>query len=95
MQGYLPSTWRRVPPLTRTTPPSLPLSLILSLLSDYLFDAIANERFYIICPDNDVSTEVDRKRIQWAAGDITERDVPLSRWDPDWKDAFAEYMARP
>ena len=47
---------------------------------------------YIICPDNDVSEETDRKRIAWAAADITERDVPLSRWCPDYKEAFAEYM---
>ena len=59
---------------------------------DYLFEAISNERFYIICPDNDVSEETDRKRIAWAAADITERDVPLSRWCPDYKEAFAEYM---
>ena len=36
----------------------------------YLFDAVAAERFYIICPDNDVSEETDKKRIAWAAGDI-------------------------
>jgi len=60
---------------------------------DYLFDALAAERFYIICPDNDVTTETDRKRIAWAAGDIIERDVPLSRWDPRFKAEFARYMA--
>ena len=59
---------------------------------DYLFDAIAQERFYIICPDNDVSEEMDRKRIAWAAGDVIARDTPLSRWDPEWKEAFASYM---
>lgn len=59
---------------------------------EYLFDAISNGRFYIICPDNDVSEETDRKRIAWAAADITERDVPLSRWCPDYKESFAEYM---
>lgn len=61
---------------------------------DYLFDAIASGRFYVICPDNDVSEETDRKRIVWAAGDITERDVPLSRWDPQFQTAFAEYMTK-
>jgi len=59
---------------------------------DYLLDAIADEKFYIICPDNDVSEEMDRKRIAWAAGDVIARDVPLSRWHPDWKAAFAAYM---
>lgn len=59
---------------------------------DYLLEAIAENRFYIICPDNDVTREMDHKRISWAAGDITERDTPLSRWHPDYKDEFAEYM---
>lgn len=50
--------------------------------------------FYVICPDNDVSSELDRKRVLWAAGDITENRPPLSRWHPDYKDAFAEYLTR-
>ena len=59
---------------------------------DYLFEKIAEEKFYIICPDNDVTEEMDKKRIAWAAGDVIERDEPLSRWNPAYKDAFAEYM---
>jgi len=60
---------------------------------DYLFDAIAARRFYIICPDNDVTSEMDEKRIAWAAGDIIARDTPLSRWDPAYKDEFSAFMA--
>ncbi len=48
--------------------------------------------FYIICPDNEVTREVDAKRIVWAAGDIAENRPPLSRWHPDYKDAFAEFL---
>jgi len=59
---------------------------------DYLFDAIGEGRFYIICPDNDVSSEMDAKRIAWAAGDMIARDAPLSRWDPRYKASFAAYM---
>ena len=40
--------------------------------------------FYIICPDNEVTTEMDNKRIIWAAGDLTENRPPLSRWHPDY-----------
>ena len=58
-----------------------------------MLEAISEERFYILCPDNDVSSEMDAKRIAWAAGDVISRDVPLSRWDPRFKEAFAEYMA--
>ncbi len=41
--------------------------------------------FYIICPDNEVTTEMDKQRILWAAADITENRPPLSRWHQDWQ----------
>jgi hypothetical protein len=28
----------------------------------------------------------------WSAGDIIENDPALSRWHPDWADAFKRYM---
>ncbi len=59
---------------------------------DMLFEAMGNDDFYIICPDNDVTHEVDNKRIQWAAGDITEKRPPLSRWHPDYQEAFADFL---
>lgn len=40
--------------------------------------------FYIICPDDEVTEEMDRKRTLWGAQDITENRPPLSRWHPDW-----------
>ena len=52
--------------------------------------AIAAESFYILCPDDDVPTEMDHRRILWAAGDIIENRPPLSRWDPKFKDAAAK-----
>lgn len=48
--------------------------------------------FYIICPDNDVDWETDRKRIQWGAGDITENRPPLSRWHGGYDDAFRAFL---
>ena len=47
--------------------------------------------FYILCPDNDVPRELDERRILWAAGDIVENRPPLSRWHPDYRQAFAEF----
>ena len=47
---------------------------------------------YIICPDIDITWEMDRKRIQWAAEDITHNRPPLSRWHESYKDAFAAFM---
>jgi NAD(P)-dependent dehydrogenase (short-subunit alcohol dehydrogenase family) len=51
-----------------------------------MLSGIARGDFYIICPDGEVTAEMDRKRIQWAAGDITENRPPLSRWHPDYAD---------
>jgi len=60
---------------------------------DVLLDGMARGRFYILCGDNDVTRAMDDKRILWAAQDITQDRPPLSRWHPDWKDAFAKFMA--
>lgn len=57
-----------------------------------LLERLAAGDFYIVCPDNETTPEQDAKRIAWAAGDITENRPALSRWHPDWKDAFAAYM---
>lgn len=48
--------------------------------------------FYILCPDNDVTREIDERRILWAAGDIVENRQPLSRWHPDYADQFAAFL---
>jgi NAD(P)-dependent dehydrogenase (short-subunit alcohol dehydrogenase family) len=58
---------------------------------DFLLASMAAGDFYILCPDNDVTRELDARRILWAAGDIIENRPPLSRWHPDYKDAFAEF----
>jgi NAD(P)-dependent dehydrogenase (short-subunit alcohol dehydrogenase family) len=61
---------------------------------DMLLERTGRGDFYIICPDNDVSWETDRKRIQWGAADITENRPPLSRWHPDYGDAFAAFRSK-
>ncbi len=58
---------------------------------DRLLAALDRGDFYVICPDEEVSEEMDRARILWAAQDITENRPPLSRWHPDHKDAFAAF----
>lgn len=55
---------------------------------DRMIAAVDRNDFYIICPDNEVTSEMDRKRILWGAGDITENRPPLSRWHPDYAEAF-------
>ena len=61
---------------------------------DLMMEAMAAGDFYILCPDNDVSRETDVKRIRWAAEDIAQNRPALSRWHPDFAEAFAEHMER-
>ncbi len=59
---------------------------------DFLIAALDREEFYILCPDNDVDRALDAKRILWAAGDIAENRPPLSRWHPDYAEAFKAWL---
>ncbi|UFX46677.1 SDR family NAD(P)-dependent oxidoreductase [Bradyrhizobium sp. 41S5] len=59
---------------------------------DFMIEHLAAGDFYILCPDNDVPRALDERRILWAAGDIVENRPPLSRWHPDFGDAFAAFV---
>lgn len=61
---------------------------------DFMIESLEKGDFYILCPDNDVDRATDEKRIAWAAGDIVENRPPLSRWHPDYEDAFSQYLKR-
>lgn len=58
----------------------------------YMLDKVRSGTFYILCPDGETRPEVDRLRILWGAGDLTEGRPALSRWHPDWKSLFEEWM---
>ncbi|MCW1382449.1 SDR family NAD(P)-dependent oxidoreductase [Novosphingobium sp. KCTC 2891] len=58
-----------------------------------MLDGIGRQAFYLWCLDNETTWETDRRRVLWNAHDITEGRPALSRWHPDWKDAFAAWMA--
>ncbi len=58
----------------------------------FMLDGMARGDFYILCPDNDVDRATDEKRMLWAVGDIVENRPALSRWHPDYKEAFERYM---
>ena len=60
---------------------------------DFMLDGLRRGDFYILCPDGEVTPEMDAKRIRWAAGDITEKRPPLTRWHPDYKEAFDAFEA--
>jgi NAD(P)-dependent dehydrogenase (short-subunit alcohol dehydrogenase family) len=59
---------------------------------DFLLPALERGDFYVLCPDNETTRAMDEKRIRWGAEDIIENRPALSRWHPDYKDAFAKVM---
>ncbi|MFZ5790510.1 MAG: SDR family NAD(P)-dependent oxidoreductase [Pseudomonadota bacterium] len=59
---------------------------------DFMLEGMAQGDFYILCPDNEVTREIDNKRIQWAADDIIKNRPALSRWHPDYREAFEQFM---
>lgn len=58
---------------------------------DHFIGRMSAGDFYILCPDNDVSPERDRKRVEWSVGDIINNRPPLSRWHSDFAEAFARH----
>jgi NAD(P)-dependent dehydrogenase (short-subunit alcohol dehydrogenase family) len=59
---------------------------------DLLIDGMHRGDFYILCPDNDVTREIDNRRVLWAAQDITENRPALSRWHPDYSAPFESFL---
>jgi NAD(P)-dependent dehydrogenase (short-subunit alcohol dehydrogenase family) len=58
----------------------------------FMIERIDAGDFYILCPDNDVPRQLDERRMAWAAGDIIENRPALSRWHPDYAEAFAKFV---
>jgi NAD(P)-dependent dehydrogenase (short-subunit alcohol dehydrogenase family) len=59
---------------------------------DFMIERIHAGDFYILCPDNDVPRKLDERRILWSAGDIVDNRPALSRWHPDYAEAFAAFV---
>ncbi len=62
--------------------------------ADFMIERLGQGDFYILCPDNDVDRALDERRILWAAGDIVENRPPLSRWHPDFAEAFKAFASK-
>ena len=60
---------------------------------DFMIESLDRGDFYILCPDNDVQRPTDERRMAWAIGDVIENRPALSRWHPDYKEAFEAFMA--
>ena len=63
-------------------------------VAEFLQAGLRRGDFYILCPDNAVTREMDTRRIQWAADDLIENRPALSRWHPDYEKAFDDAMRR-
>ncbi len=59
---------------------------------DFMLKSLEAGDFYILCPDGEVDRATDEKRMMWAIGDIVENRPPLSRWHPDYGEAFKAYL---
>jgi NAD(P)-dependent dehydrogenase (short-subunit alcohol dehydrogenase family) len=60
---------------------------------DRLMQGLVAGEFYILCEDNETPRTLDERRMLWATLDIIERRPALSRWHPEWKEAFARFVA--
>jgi len=60
---------------------------------EVLVQALLAGDFYIICPDGEVTRDMDNKRILWSAGDMVANRPALSRWHPDFEVAYKEFSS--
>ena len=63
-------------------------------VAGYLEQKMGEGVFYVICPDNDVSVDKDRRRMLWGVRDIVGERPPLSRWREEYKGEAEEWMAK-
>jgi NAD(P)-dependent dehydrogenase (short-subunit alcohol dehydrogenase family) len=78
-------TARRLPekPLAAWTPGEV---------ADRLLAGLAAGEFYVLCEDNETTRTMDERRIQWSADDLILNRPALSRWDPQYAEAFRRHM---
>jgi NAD(P)-dependent dehydrogenase (short-subunit alcohol dehydrogenase family) len=62
---------------------------------EFMMTSLERGDFYILCPDGAVTRDMDERRMEWAANDIIQNRPALSRWHPDYKDAFDTFMKAP
>ena len=77
--------------IARAIPEKPPSAWTSEQTVDYFIDRMTQGDFYILCPDNDVDEIRDRRRIAWSVQDIIDNRPALSRWHPDFADAFADF----
>jgi short-subunit dehydrogenase len=61
-------------------------------VADFLYKKMGKGKFYVMCPDNDVDWETDRKRMMWTMGDVVYERQPQSRWREEFKEEAMKTM---
>ena len=59
---------------------------------EFMLESLGRGDFYILCPDNETERRTDERRMAWAIGDVIENRPALSRWHPDYGQAFQDFM---
>lgn len=59
---------------------------------DHLEQKMKDGQFWVLCPDNEVTEDMDRKRMLWSSGDAVNGRLPLSRWREEYRDDVAAWM---
>ncbi|ROV95104.1 hypothetical protein VSDG_05842 [Cytospora chrysosperma] len=59
---------------------------------DYLEVKMGEGQFWVLCPDGQVTEQLDRKRMLWGATDAIEGRPPLTRWRDEWKGKHQEWL---
>ena len=57
----------------------------------HLFERVSDGDFYVLCPDNEVTPEMDLRRVAWSGQDIVQNRPALSRWHPEYASRFAAF----
>ena len=78
--------------IRRVVPEPPPTAWTPNQVVDYMIEALSRGDVYILCPNNDVTTEMDHRRIQWNVGDIVENRPALSRWHIDYAGEYQQFI---
>jgi len=95
-QGHQITAHLLVPGFVHTgmigTPDKPPAAWTAEQTVDFFVQSMNAGDFYILCPDNDATRDIDEKRIAWSAGDTIEKRPPLSRRHPAHHDACTAFI---
>lgn len=62
-------------------------------VADRMVESMGRGEFYLFCEDNEVTRELDQRRMQWSADDMIQNRPALSRWHPDYAGQFKAFIA--